>query len=414
MLNATVHTVSGPVLENTDILCKNGKILAVGRGLVLPEKTESIDAAGLHVYPGLIACGSFGIAGNEPPENTTDVYNTNMVLAAAGGITTVVTGNTAAKVSYGQVEALALRKDLHVTLRYGTPAERRSTREGLEKARQYLRDKEAYDAKVAAGDKAATAPKDDAIKGGNERWLKLLKRETIARFQAGDARELVEIARLATEYGIRVVIHGAEEGWIVADQLGRAGVRCIVTPRTVPERDERLNRPNGGSAENAAALYRGGVEVAVVPAQTVTSLDGRAGRDLINIVMEAAYAVRGGLPEPAAEASLTIAAARAFGVDDRIGSIEVGKDADLIICDGEVLDFFTTVQWTIVNGRVAYDKAKESLYAHVRPRTPTTQPMKYKFWPRPWTPQAESGDAPARQPGRARTADESDQDNDNQ
>lgn len=392
LVGGIVHPAPGVTLHDTDVLCKNGKIQSICRGLPLPEKTESMDVSGLHVYPGLIACASFGIAGTEPPDLSTDVYNTNMVLAAAGGLTTVVTGNTAAKVSVGAIEDHVLRKDLHVSLRYNSPADRRTVREGLERARQYLRDKEAHDARVAAGDKTSQPPKDDAIKGANERWLKLLKKEQVAKVQASDARDLLELADLATEYGLRIVVQGAAEGWIVADRLGRAGVRCIVTPRNVPEADERLNRPNGGSAENAAALYRGGVEVAVVPSSTATSLGGLAGRDLINLPMEAAYAARGGLPESAAVASITIAAARALGVDDRVGTIEVGKDADMIVCDGELLDFFTTVQWTIVNGRVAYDKSKETLYGHVRPRSPSTQPAPYKFWPRPWRPQASDGE----------------------
>src|SRR5690606_25678910 len=77
---------------------------------------------------------------------------------------------------------------------------------------------------------------------------------------------------------------------------------------------------------------------------------------------------------------------RVLGIDDRVGSIAPGKDADFIVTDGPLLDFYTQVHWTVINGRIVYDKAEESLFGHIRPRTPTTQPAPYKFWPRPFNP----------------------------
>jgi cytosine/adenosine deaminase-related metal-dependent hydrolase len=96
--------------------------------------------------------------------------------------------------------------------------------------------------------------------------------------------------------------------------------------------------------------------------------------------MEAAFAVRGGLPEAAALEAITIGAARVLGLEGRIGSIEEGKDGDFIVCDGDLLHYNTLVQWTIVNGRVAYDKEKESLFAHIRPRDGSEGKV-IQFWP---------------------------------
>jgi imidazolonepropionase-like amidohydrolase len=82
--------------------------------------------------------------------------------------------------------------------------------------------------------------------------------------------------------------------------------------------------------------------------------------------MEAAFAVRGGLPGDAAVRAITLDAARVLGVDDRVGSIEVGKDADFVILDGELLHYLSLPQYTVVNGRVAYDQEKEGILDHIR------------------------------------------------
>lgn len=381
-----VHPVSGADLSDVTILCKNGRIHAIGRHVKVPEDAETLDASGFHVYPGLIACNTRGIVGSDPVEDTTNVYAMMLRLANAGGITTVITGNTAAKACYGTLDGISIRTDLTVSLRYGRPADRRSVRESLEGVRNYLREKEAFERKKADGDKDAKAPDDSAVGGGNSRFLQLIKREKAALVTADSRDDLVALCELAKEFGIRIVVRGAMEGWTIPDQLGRAGIKVITTPRRLNPRDEDRNAASGGSIELTAILYDRGVDVAVTPGATNVSLVGLAGRDLLNIPMEAAYAVRGGLPESAAIESITLAAARMFDIDDRVGSIEVGKDADFIVCDGRLLDFYTTVQWTVVNGRIVYDKADETLFSDIRPRTPTTQPAPYKFWPRPFKP----------------------------
>ena len=98
--------------------------------------------------------------------------------------------------------------------------------------------------------------------------------------------------------------------------------------------------------------------------------------------MEAAFAVRGGLPEEAAVQAITLDAARILGVDHRVGSIEVGKDADFAIVDGDLLHYMTLVRWTVVNGRVAYDKKKEGLLDHIRPDGDRNAPPPSDYWPR--------------------------------
>jgi len=121
----------------------------------------------------------------------------------------------------------------------------------------------------------------------------------------------------------------------------------------------------------------------VVPPMPLISLWGLAGRDLLHLNMEAAFAVRGGMSNADALRTITIDAARILGIDDRVGSLEVGKDADMVVCDGDLLHFMTQVHYTIVNGRIVYDKKKDTLFAHIRPRgVPEVTPFD-DIWPRP-------------------------------
>ena len=373
ILNGEVHTLADGVLRGATIVCKNGKIHAIGQGLAAPAEAATIDAAGMHVYPGLIAVNSGGIVGPEPVELTTDVFTFNMTFGLACGWTTVASGNSAGKLTYGTLDGLLLRNNLWLRMSYQSGDERRRVRDELEAAREFLRKKKLFD-QLTAQNLPAEEPKPEGVNG---EMLRLLSGGALARFDAFTAEDLGAIAKLVTEYGFKAVVFGANEGWVVADQLGRAGISCVVTPMTARvERDGRLNRPNGSTIENAALLWQHGVKVAVIPQGTRLGSDGMIDRDLRTPTLEAALAVRGGLPREAAEAALTINAARVLGIDDRVGSIEVGKDADLIVLDRELLDYESFVHYAVVNGRLAYDKDKEPLFRALRPRPSTYQEPK--------------------------------------
>ncbi len=380
---AVVHTVTGPVLRGPTVLCRNGKIAAIGHDLTIPEGAETLDAKGFHLYPGLVAVSSSGLVGSEPPEDNTDLYSFYMSLALSGGITTAVTGNTAAKLSFGSLEDHVLKRNLFSTLQYGTgdPEGRRKLRQALDRARRHIRDLEAHEEKKKLDPKAK--PPDTAwLKGTYQTALKLLRHEVVAVANANSAWELQRLADLAGQYDFRLVVRGAGEGWVVAPAMARAGMRAVITPRTRRDPDRRTNRPNGSSIENAKILYRRGVTFAILPRSNRVSTGGIAGRDLRHLPMEAAFAVRGGLPNQVALRAITIDAARVIGVDHRVGSVEVGKDADFAIVDGDLLHYMTLVRWTVVNGRIAYDKQKDSLLSHVRPGGDRDAPPPPDYWPR--------------------------------
>lgn len=406
VVNGIVHTITGPVLGGATLLSRNGRIVEIGADVAIPPDAQIIDAAGKHVYPGLIVASPSGsIFGGDPPEDSTDVFGLNMTIALAGGITTALSGNAAVKLTFGTTEEMVISREVYLPLNYSTrqPQARYELRQDLEKVRGYLRDLRRHEI-VAQTDKEAKPPDASWLKGKYEKYQKLLKRELIGVASASTAHELLDWCELAREFNFRLVLRGAYEGWTVAPELSRAGVGVVISPRTTVPVDERLNRPNGATIENAKILHDHGVTVAVVPESVVVTTWGVGGRDLLNLNLEAGFAVRGGLSNDDAIRTLTIDAARVLGLDDRVGSLEVGKDADFIVCDGDVLHYMTQVHYAVVNGRVAYEKAKESLFAHIRPTgkrelAPTDDYWpKRHAWPADWKPRVRrTTSAPASQ-----------------
>jgi len=389
VINAEVHTLTGPVLERATVLSKNGVITDIGAAVQLPPECQVLDAAGLRAYPGLIAAASAGLMPGDNPQDTADVHSLAVQIALAGGITTTVSGTNADKLCFGTLEGLVLKRDLFLRMNYNprSPLERAQLRNDLERVRNYLREVQKFEREKATN-KDAKAPDKEWLKDRYEQYRRLLERETVAVVAANNTQALRDVASLAETYGFDLVVTGAYEAWTAANELNRANVGAIISPRTdggfgsAIEPDPRLNRPNGPTIENARILRERGVRFAIVPVSPAITLSGLAGRDLLHLNMEAAFAVRGGLSDEDALRAITIDAARLFRLDDRIGSLEVGKDADLVVCDGDILHYMTQVRYTIVNGRVAYDKAKETLYAHIRPTGKQEVPTFDDLWPR--------------------------------
>lgn len=390
VVGGTVHTGTGLTIPGATVLCNRGKIVEVGSSVRVPEGARVLDATGHQVFPGFVAMRSAGILSGAQPENASDVFALNLTLALAAGITTAETSNTAAKLTLGSVEDMVVKRDLFQSVSYhsSNPDGKRRLREQLDRLVQYRRDVAAFEEAKRRGDENAKEPDRQWIRGEYERLQRLLDGEAVALVDANSAWDLLQLCELAERYGIRIVARGAREAWTVADRISRAGIACILTPRDADEPDDRLNRPTGSHIENAARLHAAGVRVAFIPAGGYfgpgyqISLGGLAGRDLLHYSLEAAFAVRGGLSEDAAIRALTIDAARILGIEERVGSIEAGKDADFAITDGNPLSYMTMTRWTVVNGRVVYDKAKETLFDHIRPAGDRNAPPPEDYWPR--------------------------------
>lgn len=408
VVGADIYTGTGEVLRGATMLVRNGQIRRLGHDIYIPEQAKVVHAHGYRIYPGMVALsassriieGSLSAEPNDtdgaadatgdPLDNpdwigalgdefdpfqeeggaatrtgvhdSYDPFGQFLVLTLAAGITTIEQGDTPIRLRRDELDDVVLAEGVLVGFNWGSPDARRGTTEDFTKAAAYLREYRAWEAK---GDKSVKEPSRRGINSGA---VKVLRGDARAKFSADSANDLLGIARLAQRFGFRPVINGCREGWVVADELGRAGVTAIVQPRERRAKDELMVAPAGSSIENAAILHRCGVQVAVKPMNGNVDLSGIAGRDILALAIDAGFAVRGGLSDAAALQAVTIVPARILGVDHRIGTLEVGKDADFVITDGDLLHYETHVQLAFVLGELVYDKNEELYYAHIRPR----------------------------------------------
>ena len=297
-------------------------------------------------------------------EDEYDPFSEYLVLALAAGVTTADQSGVATKLRRDTFKGTFLNDDMQTRMSWNarSPQSITALREKFAKASEYLR---LYRAWEERGDKEEKEPSKSGV---DSNVVRVLKGEVLARFNSDSRQDLLGIARLAQRYNFRPLIWGCREGWTVADELGRAGAFAVVTPRERRPKPENLVRPGGSSIENAAKLHAAGVQVAIVTANSSFDLSGMTGRDLSNLPLEAGFAIRGGLPDDAAFAAITSLPARLMGIEHRVGTLEVGKDFDALICDGDIMHYETFVQVAVVEGKVAYDKSEEIFYAHIRPR----------------------------------------------
>jgi len=233
-----------------------------------------------------------------------------------------------------------------------------SWRENIKKARNYLEEKAQYDADKDAGKKDIKKPRKPVDDG----LLELVQGEIPLRIDADRADDILDQIALAKELDYDLVIDGATETWVVAEQLGEARVPVILTPRNRRRPQPGKEDSTGSSIETPGILQAAGVPFAITTLGSSVSMMGLAGRDLTSLPLEAAFAVRGGADEATALAALTIVPARILGLEDRIGSIEEGKDADVLILNGPPLDYRTYVEQAIVDGKIRYDRAEDRVY----------------------------------------------------
>lgn len=381
-----VHTISRGVLKGATVWVKDGKIHRIGQNLDLPAGLPKVDAKGRPVLPGFVAAYARGIGlsgANGKIADSWDPYAESVKLALAGGVTSFfleagpqggIFGPGAPppsatgflKTTYGSLAGTMVAEPASAALNSwigGTVAERHEVREQFLKAREHLEKERDFERRRAEN---RLKPNESPVKAGGtlETFVKLLKGEMIARARAASADEILRAADLAEEFRFRLVLTGATEAWTVAERLGRAGVEVVFSVRVKEHARPGATRPEGSSLEQAAILKRAGVRFAIVPPTPSVGTGGIAGKDLLTMPIEAAFAVRGGLDEASALRAITLDAARVCGQDARVGSIDEGKDGDLLILSGDPLDYRTWVDATIVGGRLLYDRSKDPWFSH--------------------------------------------------
>jgi imidazolonepropionase-like amidohydrolase len=383
IIGGRVVPISGEPLESGTVLVTGGKITAVGPDLDIPDGATVIDAAGGWVLPGFIeAHGHVGVheeaegwAGSDSNELTEPVTAQVRALdainpadlgfrdAVSGGVLAVnvnpgsgnpIGGQTAALKCWGRtVDQMLLRAPAGMKSAlgenpkrvYGERKQSPSTRLGTAAViRGALVDAANYLAKLDAEQRK---PEDE--RKPVDRDLKLealgrvLRKEIPWRQHCHRADDIATALRLAEEFGYDLVIDHGTEAHLLADILAAKDVPVIIGPLfTSRSKVELRNR----SLDNPGKLASAGVTIAITTDHPVVPINFLA--------HQAALSVKHGLDRDAALRALTINPARIVGVDDRLGSIEPGKDADLVIWSGDPLDVLSRVTRALIDGEEIY------------------------------------------------------------
>jgi imidazolonepropionase-like amidohydrolase len=390
--NATILTVTKGKLENADILLMNGKIAQIGKNLSAPAGAQVIDATGKYVMPGIIDPHSHTMidAVNEGSLSVTsmvrihDVLNptdVNIYRQLAGGVTSINVLHGSANTIGGQNAVVKLRwgrpvEDMifkaappgikfalgeNVTRKnsqtaaqaQGIPLRYPATRMGQEevlrdaftRARDYKATWDDYNARVAKGEKGLVPPEHDLEL---DPLVEVLKGKRFVHAHSYRADEMLMLLNVAKEFGftVKTLQHGLE-GYKIASEIAQAGTGLSTFA------DEWSYKVEAYDAipYNVAILMRHGV-VATVNSDS----DERARR--LNI--DAAKMMRyGGLTEDEALKTITYNGAVQLGVQDHVGSLEVGKDADVVIWSGDPLSVYSSAETTFIDGEIFFDKKKD-------------------------------------------------------
>ncbi|MDW8368010.1 MAG: amidohydrolase family protein [Abditibacteriales bacterium] len=406
IVGGEVWTVTKDVIPGGTVIIKGTKIDKVGKDLPIPPGAQVIDAKGKVVMPGFVAVqvtGGLVSSGQGQIKDALDPFNLSVSLALASGVTTVGTtgggggpfgggeqpqtpaplssNNAVLKMTEGDISAMLVKEPALSTFavsdglggfrRFGGfgggggsagMSAKWNFREQLRKAKEFQQKYEQYEADKKAG-KSVTEPRPPAEVSP---VLPLIRKERVLRVTASSVSEIRWALKLVDDFGIRVVITPATEAWLIAEEIAKRDVMLIINPRDRDRPDERSNQPSGANPDAPGILQKAGVKFAVLPPTTSFSTGGMLGRDMLTYPLEAAFAMRGGADAHTALASITIVPAQILGVADRVGSLEEGKDADIVILDGDPLDYRTLVEKTFVNGKLLYDKDHSSFFAHVK------------------------------------------------
>lgn len=380
--NGKIYTMAGEVIENGSILIKDGKIAEVGKDIIAPLDAKVIDAEGRMILPGFIdahchlgmweeGIGFEGSDGNEMVDPVTphlraiDAINPMDISfeeAYQGGVTTAVTGPGSANVvggtfaaikTYGnRIDDMIIKDPIAMKVAFGenpkrvyesqkkSPMTRMATaailRETLFKARTYMEKKE----------KAEDESKLPDFDMKMEAMIPVLKREIPIKAHAHRADDIFTAIRIAKEFDIDITLDHCTEGHLIVDELVKEGKYAIVGPSLGNRSKFELKNM---TFETPKILVEAGVKVAITTDSPVTPLQ--------YLPLCAGLAHKAGLDEMEALKAITINPAEIVGLSDRIGSIEVGKDADIVIFDGNPIkdvDYKTYV--TIIGGEVVYKR----------------------------------------------------------
>ena len=395
----TVYTLgSAGKIEHGIVIVKDGKITAVGADVAIPAGATRIDATGKMVTPGIIDPESvFGLDEVDAVSQTQDATLTSTRYTAsfdptAGinprsmvipvnrveGVTRAVVapGNNSSilqglgsVISLDGVKGYVLKDPVAMFVTLGEAGQKTaggarggalmSLREALQDARDYATNRAAYD-KAARRSYVLSRPDLEALQP-------VLKGEMPVVVQVDRASDIEAVLSLAAEFKLRLVVSGGAEAWLVADDLAKAKVPVILNPtRDLPESFESL----GAEFQDAVKLQKAGVLIAFEVGDTHKSW---------NVRQYGGIAVSNGLPWLEAVKAMTVNPARIYGMDKGVGTLEPGKDADLVVWSGDPLEVTSFADQVFIRGKAISmaDRQRElrdRYLPYVKPDAPALPP----------------------------------------
>jgi imidazolonepropionase-like amidohydrolase len=374
---ATLIPIAGQPIQNGVLVVQGGRITAVGGPeTAIPAGAVVHDATGKTIMPGLVDTHSH-IGGGDGGDRSNPMHPAVRILdavdardegiqkAQAGGVTTVNVMPGSGLLMSGQTAYLKLRdgNDIYdllvcrdaireicggMKMANGTnprgepPFPSTRSRAAAIVRERFVRAQEYREKIRAAGGPERVSPRDLEMEGLAE----VLDGRRVVHFHTHRADDILTALRLAQEFGFRIVLHHVSEGWKVADDIARAGAPASIIV---------LDSPGGKlealeySSTNGRELERAGVLTAFHTDDGIT--DSRF------FLRSAGMAVREGMSRERALEAMTIAGARMLGMEQRVGTLEAGKDADFIILSGDPLSVYTLVEQTWVEGSKVFDRA---------------------------------------------------------
>jgi len=380
--NARILTMADRDYDHGDILIKGDRIEAIGENIAAPAGAEVIDAGGLWAVPGFVDAhchvgmwedrmGFEGADGNEMTDPVTpqlraiDAINPedySFKEAYEHGVTCVCTGPGSANVIGGQfiamktygkrVDDMIVKEPLAVKAAFGenpkrvysnqkkSPSTRMATaaklREALIAAQEYKNKIDSADV-----DEKSKLPERDLAK---EILVDVLEGRLDMKIHCHRADDIFTAIRIAREFGINFSLEHCTDGWRIVDYLKEENVRCILGPYLTTRSKIELEN----STIKAPKVFAdAGVKFAIMTDHPVIPLH--------YLPVCAAVAVREGLDETTALKSITIHAAEIAGIADRVGSLEIGKDADIALFDSHPLDFRCHAKKVFIDGKIVYE-----------------------------------------------------------
>ena len=357
-----------------DILCEDGKISAIAPAIEAPADCEIIDASGKNVYPGFVeAHGHIGLDGygigfegqdyNEmgdtlsPQMRAIDAIKPGDYAfseAAANGVTCVATGPGSANVlggtfaaikTYGRrVEDMVVKAEVAMKCAFGENPKRCYREKGnntrmstAAKLREMLFKAREYDRRIqAAGDDASKLPSFDMKLNA---LLPVIRGEMPLKAHAHQADDIFTAIRIAKEFGVKITLEHCTESHLVADILAKENLPMAIGPSFGNASKYELRKKTWATP---GILDKAGCQVSIITDAPVTPLK--------YLRLCAGFAVDAGMDPFKALQAITLNPARHIGIEDRVGSIEVGKDADIVVMDGCCFEISSKIEYVFIDG----------------------------------------------------------------